>query len=141
MPAAPRAHKKRRKLTVKPMKTRYFALDGPNGCTNIANTKSMGKGVFLKSRASIRGVQPLHLRRGDHLVPVLDSYQRIGLKEARKHLRPLWFIECPGNQFAIILRSSHVQKSTIYYINASSGNIKPNVEWKYNMLERMNGKY
>ena len=96
----------------------------------------MGKGVFLKSRASIRGVQPLHLRRGDHLVPVLDSYQLINVKRAKKHLGPLWFIEC-GKQFAIILRSSDVQKSTIYYINASAGNIKPNVEWKYNMTEQL----
>jgi hypothetical protein len=68
-------------------------------------------------------------------VPVLDLYPVISLESAKKHLGPLWYIHY-GSDSAIILRSSHVQKSTIYCINASAGNVKPNVQWKYNMLRK-----
>ena len=123
MPGAPRARKKRRNWTVKPVKTRHFALDGWQGCTNIKPTEDMGKGVFLKSRASA-------LHKGDHLLPKKDTHHLINLKAARKRLGHMWYIDF-GN-VAIILRSSDVEKSTIYCINSSAKGIQPNVEYKYN---------
>ena len=126
MPGALRTRQKRTFCTVNAV-TRNFALDGSQGCTNIRLTKDMGEGLFLKSRACA-------LHKGDRLEPKEDTYRIIELKTARESLEPLWYIEF-GN-FAIVLRDSYVHKTTIYYINSSAGESKPNVEYRYNRSKK-----
>ena len=126
MPGAPWTRQKRKPLTVNPVKTRSFALDGSQGCTDRRPVKNMGKGLFLKTRACA-------LQKGDLLEPKVDTYPLINLKTAEECLEPLWYIEF--GKLAIVLRSSHVHKTTVYHINSSAGDIKPNVEYKYNAFD------
>ena len=77
-----------------------------------------GEGVFLKSRTRA-------LQKGDHLEPKEDTHHLINLKAARKRLGHMWYIDF--GDVAIILRSSDVEKSTIYCINSSARGIQPNM--------------